>query len=56
MTLPGGVVKMGWTMMEETPGTWTLRVEDKEIGDVVGFKGLNVSTVSVGTEDGADMM
>jgi len=56
MTLPGGVVKMGWTIMEETPGTWTLRVEDKEIGDVVGFKGLNVSTVSVGTEDGADMM
>ena len=40
MALPGGAVKMEWTMKEESPGTWTLKVFDKEVGDVVGFKGL----------------
>lgn len=53
MELPGGAVKMEWIMKEESPGTWILKVSEKEVGDVVGFKGLKAGPMQ-GTHIAAD--
>ena len=46
LTLPGSGqhLNMEWTMEEEIPGVWTLRVDKckEEVVDMVGFKGLKV--------------
>ncbi|KAI5817898.1 hypothetical protein BZA77DRAFT_352510 [Pyronema omphalodes] len=45
MMLPGGAVSMGWGL-KEVDGEWRLVVEDREVGDVVGFKGLKLIDLS----------